>query len=442
MNTIVSLITPRFKSAVAIIRVSGDMSFDIVNKFSTKKISKNDSWKIIRTKLVRRDNSIIDDVLLSVFASPKSFTGFDVVEINCHGNIIIVDEIINECLFYGCRLAERGEFTKQAFLNNKLDINQALSINSLINSNSKITNKISLSSILGSNKKKLEIIKDSLFEIIGNSEVSIDYPEYDDVKEFSVEHIREILTLINKDIKDACKSFEKYKYLYDGINILIIGKTNSGKSSLFNSILKYDRSIVSNEKGTTRDYILESIYINDKKYNLIDTAGFNRTNNKIESEGIKRVHELIDKSNLVIYLFDQSKILCKKEINFFNKINKNKILVKNKSDLIDVNENIDCIKISTKNNNIDCLINLIDNMFSYEFNEDSILISSNEELLIFNEILNEINEIIELTKKENITIDLIIPYIENIYRKVSIILGEEKDFDILDNIFKNFCLGK
>ncbi len=442
MSTIVSLITPRFKSAVAIIRLSGDNAFNTINNFSSKKISKEDTWKIVRTKLLRKDKSIIDDVLLSVFVGPKSFTGFDVVEINCHGNLIIIDEIINECLSFGCKLAERGEFTKQAFLNNKLDINQALSINSLINSNSKITNKISLLSLLGSNKKKLEIIRDALFEIIGNSEVSIDYPEYEDVKEFSLDHIKNILMKINKDIIEACKSFEKYKFLYDGINILIIGKTNSGKSSLFNSILKYDRSIVSDEKGTTRDYILESIYINDKKYNFIDTAGFNKTENKIESEGIKRIDDLIEKSNLIIYLFDQSKIICKKELEFFNQIDRNKILVKSKSDLNDANPEIKAIKISTKNNDINELINKIDSIFSHEFNEESILISSNEELSIFNELKNEIDEIIELIDNENITIDLIIPYIENIYKKICIILGEEKDFDILDNIFKNFCLGK
>lgn len=442
MRTIVSLITPRLKSAIAVIRISGDDSIKVINSISSKQITNNDSWKVKRAFIKRSDESIIDDVLVTFFKAPNSFTGYDVVEISCHGNLMIVDEIIDICLQNGCKLAERGEFTKQAFINNKIDVNQAISINSLINSNSKLTNKISINTLLGRNRNKLTQMRDELFEIIGNSEVSIDYPEYDDIKVFSSSTIKQKMNIFLEIIDKTISSFNKYKYLYNGINVLIIGKTNSGKSSLFNSILKYNRSIVSSEKGTTRDYISESIYINDKKFNFIDTAGFNNTLDNIEKMGIEKIDSLIDKSDLVIYLFDSSKKICKKELDFFNKIKKNKILVKSKSDLVDVNTSINAIKISSANEDITNLIKEIENFFNFIESDSIISITSNDEMEIFNEMKQEIIEIIDMIDNIDPSIDLLLPYLENVYRKIAIILGEEKDFDILDNIFKSFCLGK
>ena len=443
MNTIVSLITPRFKSAVAIIRLSGDDAFSIINKIIEKPIHKPEKATIYKNKIIDKNKKVIDDVLLMSFVSPKSFTGCDTIEINCHGNLLIIDKIIDLCLENGAKLAQRGEFSKQAFLNNKIDIIQANSINSLINSNNQISNNISLNGILGKYSNKLVNIKDELFNIIGNTEVSIDYPEYEDIEQFSKKDIKKTLNNIKEEFTKAISHFNKYKYLYNGINLLIIGKTNSGKSSLFNSLLKEDRSIVSDIKGTTRDYIKETIYIEDLVFNIIDTAGFNNSNDYIEQQGIKKINDLVSKADLIIYLIDSSKKISKNELKQIQSYDQNKtILVKNKCDLDDKNIELKAINISAKNNDINDLLKEIKKRFKYRDQEQSLFISTNEELLLFNDIINDVNITLDILSQKYSTLDLIISYIETIHHKILKILGLEKDFDLLDNIFKNFCLGK
>ncbi|MGL5640363.1 MAG: tRNA uridine-5-carboxymethylaminomethyl(34) synthesis GTPase MnmE [Mycoplasmoidaceae bacterium] len=441
MNTIVALSTPPMKSTIHIIRLSGPETYNIINKICVNKVEKI-GHSIQNNKIInKKNNKIIDDVLLMKFTNPKSFTGEDLIEINCHGNLIIVNKIIKLILESGAIMAQPGEFTKQAFINNKLDISQANSINYLINAKTDFQTDVSLNIILGNAKNKIRLISEKLFQIIGTLEVNIDYPEYYDVHDVKSQEVKKTINEIYNDINEIITSYNNNYHLFNGINLVILGKPNSGKSSLLNAILKMDRAIVSDIPGTTRDFIKESINIDGLNFNIIDTAGIRDSNNKIENIGINKAVEISKNADLILYVIDNSISISKDELDWINKnIHSKFIIVKNKEDLEDNNSNLEGIKISAKNNKIDNLKKEIFNIFKLN-NDGEFFITSDYEkniLLDINNNLDKANELIE----EEASLDLIISFLEYSYKLLKTFLGEEKDFDLLDELFKNFCLGK
>lgn len=455
-KTIVAISTASGNGGIGIIRLSGKQSFEIINKIFVPK-NKNKKIKGYNIKYGNvvnpENNEIIDEVLVSYFVAPKSYTTENMCEINSHGGIIVEKRILELCLHNGAELAEPGEFTKRAFLNGRIDLSQAEGIIDLINSKTEMEAKESINQLEGSLSKKIKEIEQKMLDITVNIEVTIDYPEYD-VEEVTNAEALNSLHSIHNMLKELQSSFNKGKIIRDGIKTVIVGKPNAGKSSLLNSMLKEDRAIVSDIAGTTRDTIEEYINVDGIPLKLIDTAGIRDTENTIEKIGVEKSKKLIDSADLVIAIFDIStdfddddrKIMelvkDKKSIILLNKVDISKNNENNEKELEKLNKPV--IKISAKEEiGLDLLYNEIKKLF--ELNE----ISSNNEVLITNErhknqIIKADKHILEAidTIKNNMPVDIISIYINQAMEDLGEITGENISENIINEIFSKFCLGK
>ena len=455
-KTIVAISTASGNGGIGIIRLSGRQSFGIIDKiFIPKNKSKEiKGYTIKYGNIINPDNNeIIDEVLVSYFVAPKSYTTENMCEINSHGGAVVEKRILELCLQNGAELAEPGEFTKRAFLNGRIDLSQAEGIIDLINSKTEMEAKESINQLEGSLSKKIKEIEKKMLDITVNIEVTIDYPEYD-VEEVTNEEALKSLKNIHIMLKNLENSFNKGKIIKDGIKTVIIGKPNAGKSSLLNTMLKEDRAIVSDIAGTTRDTIEEYLNIDGIPLKLIDTAGIRDTDNTIEKIGVEKSKKLVNDADLVIAIFDISTnfddddrkimnlIKDKKAIILLNKVD---ILKENKSNEEEIKElNKPIIKISAKEEiGLDLLYNEIKKMF--ELNE----ISSNNEILITNE--RHKNQIIKADKhilegietiEKHLPVDIISIYINQAMEDLGEITGENVSENIINEIFAKFCLGK
>ena len=455
-KTIAAISTASGNGGIGIIRLSGRQSFDIIDKiFIPKNKSKEiKGYTIKYGNIINPDNNeIIDEVLVSYFVAPKSYTTENMCEINSHGGAVVEKRILELCLQNGAELAEPGEFTKRAFLNGRIDLSQAEGIIDLINSKTEMEAKESINQLEGNLSKKIKEIEKRMLDITVNIEVTIDYPEYD-VEEVTNEEALKSLKNIHIMLKNLENSFNKGKIIKDGIKTVIIGKPNAGKSSLLNTMLKEDRAIVSDIAGTTRDTIEEYLNIDGIPLKLIDTAGIRDTDNTIEKIGVEKSKKLVNDADLVIAIFDISTnfddddrkimnlIKDKKAIILLNKVD---ILKENKSNEEEIKElNKPIIKISAKEEiGLDLLYNEIKKMF--ELNE----ISSNNEILITNE--RHKNQIIKADKhilegietiEKHLPVDIISIYINQAMEDLGEITGENVSENIINEIFAKFCLGK
>lgn len=436
METIVSLATAPMKSALAIIRISGDKTYEIVSKIFSKELP-YEGGRIIYGNILDLQDKIIDEVTLSCFKAPKSFTGEDVIEINCHGSLIIINKIIELIVSLGARLAERGEFTSRAFYNGKIDLVQAEAINSLINSKTEEQRKLAMMSLKGKTSKKLEPVKTLLADILANIEVNIDYPEYEDIEQVSRDKILQSVDFLVKNIDELLNRSNHASLFIEGVKVAIVGRPNVGKSSLLNVLLGQNKAIVTDIPGTTRDIVEGEIHINGLILHLIDTAGVRDSHDRIESMGIDKTREQILNADLIIYVKDNEN----DEYEELEKIIKGKktLEVINKKDLLK-EFNTNKIYISAKNNDVDNLIKRISNIFDLDTNIEPSLCSAREIGL-----LKATKEELYKAYKEamdNYPLDLVSIHLKDAYDSIKRILGEEITPDLEQEVFSRFCVGK
>ena len=460
METIAAISTAIGNGGIGIIRMSGKESFKILEKiFKNSKGEKLDLNKIkgytiqYGTIVDSKTNEKIDEVLVSFFKNPKSYTREDMCEINSHGGMIIEKQILEQCLKNGAILAEPGEFTKRAFLNGRIDLSQAESIMDLINSKTEKESKASINQLQGDLSNRINEIRHDLLDIMADIEASIDYPEYD-IEEVTNNKALGILENAKNKLESLKDTFRSGKILKEGIKTAIIGRPNAGKSSLLNKILKEERAIVSEIEGTTRDTIEEFITIKGIPLKIIDTAGIRKTSDKIEEIGVKKALDIAKDAELVLVILDNSKDLTEEDREILKLAeSKNSIILLNKVDLKENNLekseelkklNKRIIKISAKNGNgIEELYNEIENMFQIKNLETDgeIIITNIRHKNQIEYAINNINEAINAVKN-NLPIDIISISIKQTLEDLGKITGENVSEDIINEIFSKFCLGK
>lgn len=454
MDTIAAISTATGNGGIGIIRMSGKECFQILNKIF-KPINANEEINGYTMKyghIIDENNNIIDEVLVSYFKAPKSYTTENMCEINSHGGFIVERRILEECLKNGAIMAEPGEFTKRAFLNGRIDLIQAESVIDLINSKSEKEAKASISQLEGNLSKNINEIKGNLLDLMADVEASIDYPEYD-IEEVTNNKILSVINVIKIKLEKLSSSFKNGKVLREGIKTAIVGKPNAGKSSLLNNILNEERAIVSDKKGTTRDTIEEFVTINGISLKLIDTAGIRNTTDEIEKIGVEKSKKIIDDAELVIAIFDGSQALENEDYEILNLIgNKNAILLVNKMDIVDgslvINElqkyNKDIIKISAKTG--DGVEKLYDKIYEmYKINDieldDGEILTNIRHKGQIDEAIKSINAVKD-TIDNHMPVDIIEIYLKQVLADLGKITGDDISEDIINEIFSKFCLGK
>ncbi len=442
-ETIVALATPPMKSALAIIRVSGDDAFDIVSKCFDKDIRSIDKRTLLVGSIIDKDR-VVDDVVLAVYKGPKSFTGEDLVEIICHGSLLIANEIIELLIANGARYATNGEYSSRAFLNQKIDLIQAEAINDVINATTKEAKNLSILSLKGKTSELILPLKTRVADILSLIEVNIDYPEYEDIevanKDKVVEVIDELIPQIDKLVKEGQEGI----IVKEGIKVAIIGKPNVGKSSILNALLGESKAIVTDIAGTTRDIVEGDINLNGIVLHLVDTAGIRDSSDVIESIGIEKSKESVEKADLVIVVLDSTSELD----DFDNEIldiskDKARIVVYNKKDQLSHELSKDNkIYVSALNNDIEALKKAIISKIGVSEEAFSNPSLNNTRQL---GLLKNVKESLLKAKDDalnDLPIDLVSVSLLSAYTSILEILGESNQIDISKEIFARFCVGK
>jgi len=449
-DTIVAIATPLGVGAISIIRVSGKEAFNITNKiFKGKDLNVVDTHTI-NYGYIHEKNKEIDEVLVSVMKAPRTYTREDSVEINCHGGIATTNKVLELLIENGCRLAEPGEFTKRAFLNGRIDLEEAEGIMNLINAKTEKARDLAINQLNGKVSDMIKDLKDGVAELLASIEVNIDYPEYEDIEEVTLSMLNPKIKAIKDYILKILDDSKNGKIIKEGIKTSIIGRPNVGKSSILNTLLEEEKAIVTNIEGTTRDTVEGIINIDGILLNIIDTAGIRDTNDFVESLGVKKSRELINNSDLVLYVLNNNEEITNEDIEIINNIkDKNHIIIINKSDLetkLDISkiDSSNIIKMNTIDfdglNELKEKIKEIFNLSKLEL-EDLTYLTSARSIAILKQIKKSIDDI-EESIKNDIPINIIEIDIKEIWDKLGEILGNSYEGELVDKMFSKFCLGK
>ncbi|MBE6138626.1 MAG: tRNA uridine-5-carboxymethylaminomethyl(34) synthesis GTPase MnmE [Firmicutes bacterium] len=447
-DTIAAISTALGVGAISIIRVSGNDAIEIVNKIFKNNNLKEKASHTITYGYIVDGEKIIDEVLVSIMKAPKTFTKEDIVEINCHGGIATTNKILELLLVNGCRLAEPGEFTKRAFLNGRIDLIEAEGIMEVINAKSEKSRELAINQLSGSTSNLIKKLRQDILEILANIEVNIDYPEYEDIEQVTNSMLTPKIENIIQKLEEIISKSESNKLIKEGINVSIIGRPNVGKSSLLNCLLEEEKAIVTDIEGTTRDIVEGKINLNGIILNIIDTAGIRKTEDTVEKIGVQKSLELIEKSDLVLYMLNNNDSLTEEDVNIIENLSsKSHIIVINKSDLetkLEKSKFQHYIEISVKDNKgIEDLKNKILELFNFEKIETSDLsyLSDARSIALLKKSLSAL-----LSAREgvfnNYSIDMIEIDIKEAWNLLGEIIGETYQEELINQLFSQFCLGK
>lgn len=458
MSTIAAISTAPGIGGIGIVRMSGEDCFKILNKiFKAKNPEEIENIKGYTIKYGNivdpLTNKNVDEVLVSYFKAPKSYTTENMCEISSHGGIVVVKNILEVCLQNGAKLAEPGEFTKLAFLNGRIDLSQVESIIDIINAKTDKELKASMNQLEGNLSKSVKEIKQQILDLLVDIEASIDYPEYD-IEEVTEDKAKKSLEKIEGSIKKLYKTFEDGKIIKEGIKVAIIGRPNSGKSSLLNSILNEDRAIVTEIEGTTRDTIEEFVSIKGIPFKMIDTAGIRDADNEVEIIGINKSKKVAEDSDLIIAMFDNSKPLNKedkeilefikdrKAIILLNKIDLKESNLENLKEIVETNKKVLKISLASESNLSD-LYNEFDKMFGLEeiMPENGVLVTNIRHKKLIEEALKHLEEA-KMALENSMPVDIISINVKEVLQDLGKITGENVSEDVIKEIFSKFCLGK
>ncbi|MFI3283813.1 MAG: tRNA uridine-5-carboxymethylaminomethyl(34) synthesis GTPase MnmE [Erysipelotrichaceae bacterium] len=438
-DTIVAVATALSESAISIIKVSGEEAIEVVNRIFSRDLMKAKSHTVHYGKILDQEEEI-DEVLVSIFRAPKTFTAEDVVEINCHGGVYITRKILSLCLANGARLALNGEFTQRAYLNGRIDLSQAESIHDMIGAKNETNIKLAMKGINGSIRKLIDPLLIDLLNIIAQIEVNIDYPEYDDVEVMTSEVILPKANQWLKEIDVILKRANSTRRMKQGVKTAIVGKPNVGKSSLLNALLQEDKAIVTDIAGTTRDLVEGYINLDHVTLHLIDTAGIRETEDVVEKIGIDRSIQAIEEAELCIVLLDGSNQLDTQDEELLEMTkDKQRLVVYNKHDL---NKKDNEITISALNEDIEALVDAINELYQEDYQVlDAPSLNNERQISCLIQARDEMKIAID-SMENGFELDLVTINLQEAYYSLKDILGQRNKTDLIDTLFRNFCLGK
>lgn len=440
-STIAVISTALSQGAISIVRVSGDQAIEIVQKIFSRDIRHVPSHTIHYGYILDDDKEVVDEVLVSVFRGPKTYTTEDIVEINCHGGVYITRKILSLVLSHGATMAKPGEFTQRAFYHGRIDLSQAEAVEDMIEASNDTASHMAIQGIQGSVKKLLEPLIEDILNIIAQIEVNIDYPEYEDVEQLTTEELlpmtKQWLTKLDKILSRAqCGQLAK-----KGIDTVLIGRPNVGKSSLLNALLEEDKAIVTDIAGTTRDLVEGQIHIGPAQFNLIDTAGLRKSSDAIEQIGIEKTQEKLAQAKLVLLILDGSQPLTKEDEDLLEQTkDKNRLIIYNKKD-VKSEKHPDGIWISAQNKEIDALLEAMKDLYQQDVLTEQPLLSNERQIGLLNQAKQDMLQAKE-AMEQGVEPDLVEIDIQAAHDHLKEILGEVHREDLLDTLFSKFCLGK
>ncbi len=448
-DTIVAISTALGVGAISIVRLSGNDAINIVNKcFEGKDLTKVDSHTI-HYGFIKNETERIDEVLVSVMRAPKTYTTEDIVEINCHGGIITTKQVLETMLNSGARLAEPGEFTKRAFLNGRIDLIESEAIMDLIESKSSEAKKMALSQLYGELSKLITSFRDRLKNLLSSIEVNIDYPEYYDIEIVTEEKIAKEIKSMKEELKNLIERSKSSSIIKNGIQTVILGRPNVGKSSILNKLLDEEKAIVTNVAGTTRDIVEGQTYIDGILIKFIDTAGIRKTDDIVEKIGVEKSLKAVEDADLIILVLNNNEELTAEDLEILEKTkDKQRIIVINKKDLernINLPENLENV-VETDTNSIegiDSLKSKIKEMFDLEkiTTKDYTYLTNSRQISLITKAYQSILSA-EKSLNESLPIDLIAIDLKECFDLLGQVIGISYTDEIIDNLFENFCVGK